>query len=155
MAVPVSFVTQTYIDYTREKSTTRLPITTLTAANLVAQMALVTTLLAAQAALTLGSADHSKVQLSATSGGGTPSGNVDAQREKKWLVRYHDTANRKFSVEVPCSDLSLLALNSDFMDTTLAAFTDYKAAFEAVVKSPDDDAAGVTLDTIEFVGRRG
>jgi len=78
---------------------------------------------------------------------------VDSQREKKYLLRYHDANNKSFNVEVPCADLSILAAGSDFIDESLGAWTTLKTDFEAYVVSPGDSSA-VTLDSGQFVGRR-
>jgi hypothetical protein len=78
----------------------------------------------------------------------------EAQREKKWLVRYEDTVTHKiYRNEIPTADLSLLTSGSD----TIASFpvgplADFKTAFEAAVLSPAKNT--VTLLTLEYVGKR-
>jgi hypothetical protein len=85
--------------------------------------------------------------------GSGPASSGLAQRENKWLLRYHDSVNGvKYQMEIPNADLTLLAPNSEFIDTSLTVWTDFKTAFEAIVKSPDDDNA-VVLDSAQFVGR--
>jgi hypothetical protein len=154
MARPVSFFEIGFRDYSLEPSRVSVPVTTLTAANLVAQTALINTLEAAIIATTLGRAQKDTIILERAILSALPPTSVDAQREKKWLVRYHDaTTNVKYQAEIPCADLSTLAANSDFMDTANSVFTDLKAAWEAVVRSPDDDNLTV-LDSLQFVGRR-
>jgi hypothetical protein len=85
--------------------------------------------------------------------GSAPSDPV-AQREVKWLVRYHDAAGRKYSVEIPTADLSLLDTDSEFLDLAATYPAAFKTAFEDVVVSPADDGSAVTIDSIQFVGRR-
>lgn len=78
----------------------------------------------------------------------------DAQRERKWLVVYHDTVNGKiFRMEIPGADSSLLYENQDKMDTTtlLSAGLAFKGAFEDVVVSPYGN--DVVIDYVQLVGR--
>lgn len=153
MARPVSFIKQQFIDYSNEVSHVRLPVTTLTGANFATVTGQVSTLYTAIAALTLGNQKDTSLQANQNIGAPTPPTSPDAQREKKWLVRYHDASNRRFSVEIPCADLSKLATNSDQINPTDSAWLAFITAFEAVVVSPDDGSA-VTVDGAQFVGRR-
>jgi len=160
MALPVSFYTRSIADNTLKKNgepettTFRVPIVALTAANVVAQQALLATLGTAVAGITLGQVNKTTTVLSEVPGVPGPSSNPLAQRENKWLVRYHDaTNNKKYSVSLGTSDTSLLTNNSEFLaldGTEAAAFVD---AFEAVVRSPYDDTHLVVVDSIQFVGR--
>lgn len=157
MAIPVSFFGQTLLDYSNEKSTHRFAITTLTAANLVAQQSLMTDLGLAIAAITLCNIAKNLTIVSDSNTAASVPSDPDAQREKKWLVRYHgNTTNKKFTSEIGGADLSLLATapQSDFMDTAATEYTDFKAAFEAIVKSPDNDGETTVVDSLEYVGRR-
>ncbi len=153
MARPVSRIGGTFRDYSNETSHYRLWITTITPGNQAAVSGQVTTLETAIAALTLGNQQIVETVLSKTIVTSALPASKDAQREKKWLLTYHDANGGKFRTEIPCSDLSLLAPNSDFIDKTLATWTNLKTAFEAVVVSPDD-ASAVVLDNAEFVGKR-
>jgi hypothetical protein len=155
MAAPVSFITETYRDYGNpgEKSSFRLPVTTLTAANLVAQQTLITNLWTAIEGVVLGNIAKRAVIVSETAPDDTEVTNTNAQRENKYLVRYHDTSARKFTSELPTADLSLLTLGTEFLDITGGAGAALKTAFEAVVVSPADGSA-VVLDSVQFVGRR-
>jgi hypothetical protein len=158
MAVPISFYSLSFVDYSGEKASMRLAITDLSAGNVAAQAALLSTLNAAINAVTLMPESRTTVLFSDIVSGVAIPSDPDAQREKKWLVRYHDAVNgQKFSVEIPGSDLSLLstAPQTDFMDSSLGAFTDLKTAFEAVVKSPNTVANAVIMDSLEYVGRKG
>jgi len=75
-----------------------------------------------------------------------------AQREIKWLVPFFDlVTNKRYQREIPTPDLNLLSLGTDFMDMTLAAAIAFKAAFEALVVSPDGKA--VEMETPYCVGR--
>lgn len=153
MARAVSFIEGTFRDYSRETSHYRLPVTTLTAANFNATNTAITALEAAIANITLGVQQKVATIAARTNVSSSLPSSPDAQREKKWLLTYHDANGGKFRTEIPCADLSLLGLNSDFIDQTNAAWTTLKTAFEAVVVSPDDQSA-VVLDNAEFVGKR-
>lgn len=157
MALPVSFFSQTLNDFSNEKSSWGVAITTLTAANLVAQTALIDTLVTATAAISLMDSVKEETTVKRVLHAGAQPTNPLAQRENKWLVRYFgDATFKRFSVEIPGADLSLLstAPQSDYMDSSLTEYTDFVAAFEAIVKSPDDASETVTVVNIQFVGRR-
>jgi len=160
MALPVSFWTRTLADNTLknngnpETSTFRVAITTLTAANVVAQQALLTDLATDIASITLGQVNKTNLVYEELPGVPGPSSNPLAQRENKWLCRYHDVSNnKKYDVSLPTADLSLLANNSEFLDLSINPGLAFKTSFEAVVKSPYDATHAVVLDSVQFVGR--
>lgn len=146
-----------WIDYSLEPSHEKLTITQLTAANVVAQLALVDTLLAATQAITLGQLAKSEVTFRSQDEDTVTPTDPNAQRERKWLVVYHDTTTgKKFRTEIPTADISSgnLQTNSDkanLADTQIAA---YVAAFEAIVKDPDTGLNDVAIDYIQHVGKR-
>jgi len=161
MARPVSRASQTLQDYGTpgsgsgaEKSTWAFWTATLTAANFVAQTGLIADLFTAALDITLG-AQSGTNQMASSTVSSVNVTNPVAQRENKWLVRYHDSQGTKFTLEVPTADLSLLDQGTEFLNLAdggpIAAFV---AAFEAVVKSPDDPSYATTVDSIQFVGRR-
>lgn len=161
MARPISRASQTLQDYGTvgsgtgaEKSNWAVWITTLTAGNFTAQTGLVSTLFSATLDITLGAQAATNV-LAASTRSSVNVSNPVAQRENKWLVRYHDTGGTKFSVEIPTADLALLTEGTEFLNLAdggpIAAWV---TAFEAVAKSPDDPTLSVTVDSIQFVGRR-
>jgi hypothetical protein len=154
MARPVSFIKQSYLDFSNEKSAVGVPVTTLTAGNFTAEMANLVTLSAALAAVTLGNLVGFTVEAERLVNLGIAPVNVNAQREKKWLVRYHDaTTLTKYTAEIPCADLSILLAASDFADPASGPFVALKAAWETVVRSPDDNNLTI-FDSMQFVGRR-
>lgn len=159
MAHAISKILQSYADYgsgahpSGETSHVALWVRTLTAANLTAQQALHNALFSSLAAITEGVETKEETIISSTVVAAGPASTPQSQREKKWLLRYHDaTTSKKYVVSVPCAKLSLLAANSEFMDTTLTEWTNLKTNFEAVVYSPDDSNL-VVLDSAQFVGR--
>jgi hypothetical protein len=155
MAIPVSFIGETYRDYGNpgEKSSFRLAVVALTAANLVAQQTAITGLWTAIEAIVLGNIAKRQVIVSDTSPDDTEVTDPLAQRENKWLVRYHDTSNRKFTAEIPTADLSQLTLGTEFLDISTGVGSTFRNEFEAVVVSPADSSA-VVVDSVQFVGRR-
>lgn len=155
MALPISFWSASYLDASADRATsTQIAITTLSAANVAAQSALIATLDAAQLALLLGTEAQTDLDFARVKTGAARPANVLAQRENKFLVRYHDaTTFQKFRVELPCADLSLLPAASDFLDISAGLPLAYVVAFEAVAKSPADPTHAVIVDSIEFVGR--
>jgi len=160
MALPNSFISVTVADNTAkangtaETSSFRLPVTTITAANYTTVTGLITDLLIAAQAITLGRYIREAVESGVVTLTNIPASDPLAQRENKWLCRYHgNTLNQSFSVSIPTADISLHMTNSEFIDLTGGPGATFKAAFEAVVKSPNDGAEAVTLDSVQFVGR--
>lgn len=81
---------------------------------------------------------------------------VGAQRERKILLTYvGDTTGFKYSQEIGTADLSVLTLGSkdsiELADGGVMAA--YVAAFEAIARSPKDDAETVTVIGAKHVGR--
>jgi len=155
MAQPLSEAGETYVDYgvPGEKSSFRFTITDLSAANFVAISGALTTLWTNIAALLLGSPVSRRVVAISQEVAASPVTDPLAQRENKWLVRYHDTSGRKFTLELPTADLSLLDTNSEFLDLAGTEAAAFVSAFEAVAKSPSDQS-NIVVDSIQFVGRR-
>jgi len=154
VAIPVSAWKASLIDYGRETGHMRVFITTLTGANLTTVSGKITTLQSALANMVKGNFNRTATQASRVLGSGDAPTDPVAQREVKWLVRYHDAAGRKFNVEIPTADLSLLDTGDEFLDLATTYPAAFVAAFEDVVVSPADDGSAVTVDSIQFVGRR-
>jgi len=160
MALPVSFATRTIADNTLksngnpETSTTQWAITTLTAGNLAAQAALDAALQVAIAGITLGQVNKTEIIAERLFGAPGPSSNPLAQRENKWLVRYHDAVTgQKMSLSYGTADLSLLTNHSEFLDLAGTEAAAFVTAFEDYVKSNYDATHAVLVDSIQFVGR--
>lgn len=155
MAQPLSSAGETYRDYGTpgEKASFEITVVDLTAVNVAAQSGLLTTLWGAIDALVLGNIASRKIVFAQSNPDDTEVTDPTAQRENKWLVRYHDTSGRKFRVELPTANLALLTLGTEFLDLTDTDPAAFVTAFEAVAKSPDDQSA-VSVDSIQFVGRR-
>lgn len=89
-----------------------------------------------------------------------------AQRETKWVVKYHDNQEffdapvnaipnagylKIFDFEIGAADLSLLADNQDFLPLDGTEAAALVTAFEAMARSPYGGT--VTVDSIQQVGR--
>jgi len=160
MAIPTSFMLERYNDNTMkangepESASIRLPIATLSAANMVAKLTLVAALRTAMDAVVIGVDASQEITLKSDVFSRNRAPSTAAQRENKWLLRYHDASTfKKFTASLPTADLSLLPDGSEFLDLSADEGADLKAAFEAIVVSPDNDANAVVLDSAQFVGR--
>jgi hypothetical protein len=161
MALPLSYFQITLADNTAksngepETTSTEVAITTLTPSNVAATETLCGNLKTALAALVLGRfVKNSLTYNRAQNGAQIPADDDLAQRENKWLCRYHDaTTYQKFSVSFGTADLSKHKPNSEFVDLATGDGAAFKTAFEAVVVSPADSSHSVVLDSMQFVGR--
>lgn len=161
MPIPASYWSQTINDNTLksngqpESTNFRVPITTLTPANVAATVTLTGNLAAAFAGIIIGEFAANETTYARNILSGDPAASQLAQRENKWLFRYHDATvpSQKHTVSLGTADLTVLPNNSEFIDLTAGAGLAVKTAFEAVVVAPNDSAHSVILDSIQFVGR--
>lgn len=143
----------TYADYDGEKSSVRVRAAALTVGNIVAQTTLHDNVLNGIGGITLGLAVKQTMgneELLSIS----PSDDQDAQREFKWLVQYHDdTTFDRYTLELPCADVSKLDANdrgnaeigdADVVDAFITAFEAY-----ALTKAGN----AAVVDEITLVGR--
>lgn len=137
-----------------ETSSWQVAIVTLTPENVAATETLFGTLLTSIQAVCLGSVQNKTLTYSRTILSASPAASTAAQRENKWLARYHDAVTfKKYTVSWPCADLTKLVSGSEFLVLTSGAGATLKTDFEAVVKAPDDASHAVVLDSVQFVGR--
>lgn len=160
MALPISFHTVSIADYTLgpngtpETTSFAVPVTTLTPANVAATETLMGNLRTAIQAIILGNMFQNEVIYNKTVNAKTPAASALAQRENKWLCRYHDaTTGQKAQVSIGTADLTELANNSEFLSLAAGNGAALKTAFEAVVVSPFNSSNSVVLDSVQFVGR--
>jgi len=161
MALPVSSYGITIADNTLksngepETTSFNVPVITLTPGNVAATVTLMGNLATALAAVTLGNFLKNEVKYASNQLAVGPAASNLAQRENKWLFRYHDaTTFQKFQASAGTADLSILPNNSEFLDLADAGVgAALKTAFQAVVVSPADAAHTVVLDSVQFVGR--
>jgi len=156
----MAYVTHTLIDHSGEKSPTRHYLPDLTNANYIVVTGNtpvtqnVGSLRVALGAIT--NANFVRHKVTAHTVRNPPSSAVAAaQRESKLLIRCQDngTGARRFNIEIPCPNLSLLAQEgTDVIDSTVAEWIAVVALLEADCVSP----WGNTFLVIEgrIVGRR-
>lgn len=160
MPLPLSFYALTIADNTLkgngQPETTRweLPVTTLTPSNVAAQETLMGNLQTAVAAITIGQFIKNETVYARNIIGAGIASSTLAQRENKWLIRYHDAVNQqKFQVSIGTADLTLLVSGEEFLVISGGPGGDLKTAFEAVIVSPNDSSHAVVVDSVQFVGR--
>ncbi len=84
--------------------------------------------------------------------GGQPA-NAFAQRETKWLVKYHDaTTLKNYQLEIPNADLAHLSAGTETMDLSAGDGLTLKNQIEAFVEAPLTGNA-VVVDEVVFVAR--
>lgn len=142
-------------DYSEERSSVRLSVVQLTAGNIAATEGQLTALETAMLGITLGELRQESVIWRRDEVSVAPVVSALAQREIKWLVRYHDTVTgKKYRAEIPTADLNgRLVANTDLADNNNAQVAAFITAFQAVVRDPDTGLNTVLIDSIQFVGR--
>jgi len=140
-------------DHSGEMSSFSVPGVNLSAANLVAQQALIAALQAAMANIIIGVVAEETVLLSRTIISSALPASGAAQRESKWLVTYSDLVTGGLhQAEIPCFDFSNLAGNTENLDVSPGSQgEDFVTAFEAFVRAEGVNA--VNVDSVRFVGR--
>jgi len=152
--MPVARHSFSYLDYSNESSSFTVSVEVRDDTNFDAQVTLSDALITATNALTLGNLNNQYLSQGEWGIGSVPS-DVNAQRENKWLVRYEDaTTGKKYSVEIPTTDLGNghLLTNSDVANLADAEWVAFIAAFEAYAVAPDTGNAVNFLDA-RFVAR--
>jgi hypothetical protein len=149
----MAFYQRSLMDYDEELTQFRVHSTDLNAGNLAAQITLQSNLGTALNGVTKGTLQRIAYGNEVISQSPAP---VDdsAQREQKWMVRYHDAiTNKKYRAEIGTADTSLLStVNKKIMDPASAEYIALVAAFEAFVTATDTDNA-VVVDDIVLVHR--
>jgi hypothetical protein len=150
------------IDYSNEKTSFAINIPELVAANIAAQLILIGTFRAALGNIILGTVGQETVTARANSLSNVLPTDVNAQRERKWLVVYQDVTqyldaptntinntgyHKKFTAEIGTADLSLLVGHTDTVsvdDPSLPAELDtFRDAWNALALSPYGGATAV------------
>jgi len=152
-----SSLRQTYKDYSNESTKSRVNITAITAGNIVAVRANVTTFQTAEDDLTLGARFTTEIlsdDITATPALPT---DPNSQRERKWLVRYKTSAGNIYHYTIPCAKVDdggtpLLRAESDFADLTEAKWVAWVSAFLTIAVGKDGNGASAVLSA-ELVGR--
>lgn len=144
----------TVLDYSEEKSGTSFSIGAITAVSLPGFLTQFGNWKTALGDIILGTISKDRWVGDATDISNTPPGSANAQIELKWLVTYEGASTKKrFRQELPTADPSKTIAGTDMADLTDTDIAAYVTAFEAVAKSPDDDAEGVNVLDMRLVGR--
>jgi len=152
--MPNSRFARTYVDFSNEKSTVDFPIRDMTAATIATVLTELASLGTAIDDLSSGVLVKSIATQDASAFLATPPSDPNAQRERKWLVRYQDTVNFKFGqIEIPVAevDATLLLPLSDKADLSAAEWVAFITAFETTGRSVDKNVVSV-IEAI-LVGR--
>lgn len=153
--MPIGRTTWTWNDYDAEPSSFNVNHVQLTAGNIVATTALLGAVKTALDDIVIGHFSHEATYALVTEGDKIPSSNPYAQREAKFLLRFHSTVTGDLITrELPMPDLGVAGLllpNSKFMDLTAGEGLALKTALDAVMKDKDGNTA--TLTSAEFKGR--
>lgn len=160
MALPLSFMILKINDNTKrdngtvESSSTTLPIITCTPANVAANETLIGNLRTALSGIIIGQQAQSQLVYSRTEISTDPAASALAQRENKWLCRYHDAVtHQNYQASFGTADLTKTVANKEYVDLSAGAGLAFKEAFEALVVSPANSSNAVVLDSVTFVGR--
>lgn len=144
------------LDYSNERSASTIYVGPITAGTIAGFLTQFGALRTAIEGITLGVVSKESWVGDETVLSNTPPASPEAQREKKWLVKYTgDTTDKVYTLEIATAELDgghLLPMSdlADLTETDMAAFV---TAFEAIARTPDDDAETVTVQSIRFVGR--
>lgn len=156
-----------FLDYSNEPSTSSIHVGGVTAVSLPGLLSDIADYIAAIDAITLGTIRDDTLVAYSTNRSSIPPTDLNAQRERKWLVRYVDNLpffddpvnaipnagfGQTFTFTIPTADIANanLQANSDLAnlaDTQMAAFV---TAFEALARSPYGGT--VEVINIEAVG---
>lgn len=149
------YSTFTFLDYSGEKSTSRVYNGAITTVSLPEFLTEFGALRAAMDTITSGT-----INKEAWVGDDTLLSNAlpvseYAQRELKWLVTYRNTvSNNLYTVTVPTADpTGRLIPGTDLADLANAGIAAYVTAFEAIARSPENDLDVVDVVSIRLVGR--
>lgn len=144
----------TVLDYSEETSQTNFSIGAITAVSLPGFLTQFGDWKNALGNIILGTISKDRWVGDATDISNTPPASANAQVELKWLVTYEGaTTKKKFRQELPTADPSKTVPGTDKADMTDTDIAAYVTAFEAVAKSPDDDAEAVNVLDMRIVGR--
>lgn len=150
---PQHYGSFTLMDASAEKSNFTFYFGAVTALNIAGFLAQFADLRAATQALTLGNLVQDQWVGDSTRYGNTPPTNVNAQRERKFLVSYEGTTTLSlYQLEIPTADLAGRMLpGTDMVDMSNAQVATWITAFETLCRTPEGEAVNVV--SIRHVGR--
>lgn len=150
---PSHFGSFTFLDYSKEKSSMSFNFGAVTALNIAGFLSDFGDLRLATEAIVLGTLAQDQWVGDQTRYNNAAPSDVDAQRERKFLVIYEDTTTfAKYQVEIPTADLAgRMITGTDLVDLTNTEIAAWITAFETLCKSPEGN--GVNVVEIRAVGR--
>lgn len=150
---PQHFGSLTFLDYSREKSSMTFFFPAVTALNIADFLSDFGDLRTATEALSIGTLAQDQWTGDRTVYSKTPPADLNAQRERKWLVTYEDTSTfAEYQVEIPVAKTAgLLVANTDLGDLSAADWVTWIAAFETLARSPEGNTVNVLR--AQLVGR--
>lgn len=154
---PHSEASFTFVDYSDEDSVHTLNTLLTTAGNFAAQITAMAAYQVALLAVTLGNLKNQQYKASILKFNAVPPTDANAQRERKWLVKYQDAVTfAPYKVEVPTAMLesggtSWLQPGTDLIDLTVTEVAAFVSQFEGFARSPEGNA--VEILEIVAVGR--
>lgn len=145
----------TFLDFSEEKSSMGFhfgPITALTIAAFLTQFAALRT---AVEGIALGELSDDQWVGDSTNYAAAAPTDPNAQRERKWLVQYEGTTSHTlYTTTIPTANLAgtdFLVPGTDEADLTTTEIAAFVTAFEAIAKTPYQEAVNVI--NIYAVGR--
>lgn len=150
---PRHLASTTLLDSSNEPTTTEVNIGPITALTIAAFLSQFGTYKTALQAITLGNLKADRWTGDATAYNATIPTDVNAQRERKFLVNYQDTTTfAPYRLEIGTADLEgRMIPGTDLVDLTNTEIAAWITAFEAMAQSPEGHAVNVL--SIEAVGR--
>lgn len=145
----------TILDYSNEVSRFECTTEVITALTLPTVLTLLTNFETALAPMILGTVVRKQQDVFDNTLPRTLPASENAQRERKWLVVYHDnTTGKIFRTAIPTANLvGHLTPGTDLADLADTEVDAFVTAFEAAFRSPDDSTHGITVERIVAVGR--
>lgn len=142
------------LDYSNEKSGSKVNFGAVTALNIAGVLAQIGDLRTAIGNIILGVVGSDRWIGDSTTLTSTPPADAGAQVELKFQFTYEGaTSHKKFRIEIPTADPTKTLPGTDMVDmadTDIAAFV---TAFETLAKSPDNDTEAVNVIEGRLVGR--
>jgi len=158
-----------FLDFSDENSNSSVNVGAVTAVSLPGLLTQISAYVTAIDAITLGTIRDDTLIAYSTNRSSVPPTDANAQRERKWLVRYTDVTaffddpinaipnagfGKIFTMTIPTAALALAGVmipNTDQADLTVAPMPAFVTAFEAMARSPY--GGDVEILSITAVGR--
>lgn len=150
---PAHYGSVTFLDFSNEKTTSQFHFDAVTALNIADFLADFGDLRGAMEGIVIGTLAADSWTGDATKYGNSPPADVNAQRERKWLVVYEDvTSLALYNMEIGTADFTARLLDdTDLADLTQTEIAAFVTAFETLARSPEGN--NVNVVQIRAVGR--